>query len=234
MKESFFRSFGFTLIEILVAVTLSSFVLIGLVSFIGSGLDTVQKTEQGLRNILQGTEIDEILVSLQNDRSKSVGVGLLPAFYSTGFIFETSSSSKKYVFVGVRSATGICASSPDTPYDVLQIAVSDRSRTPVEISTGPYRLDPVSGKIWSGATHIIGRGYPGSRIGDPLTTELESPSSLAIIGSHLYIADPGNSRILSYDTISQKITNWLDPENGLSDPEFLLAEGNSLLIGGTQ
>ncbi len=44
---------GFTLIEILIAVTISAFIFTGLITFVGSGLASVSRSEKSMANDLK-------------------------------------------------------------------------------------------------------------------------------------------------------------------------------------
>lgn len=89
--------------------------------------------------------------------------------------------------------------------------------------------------VFSGAMRIIGTGYPGNDFDTTSgsLTELSSPSALASSGTHLYIADTMNDRIVSYDMVSGAMTKLLGRENGIEKPTSLYFSGSTLLIAST-
>ena len=81
---------------------------------------------------------------------------------------------------------------------------------PVLKQIDKYTLSGTENSIYSGAVRIIGSGYPGDTLALlGLDTELSSPNALVLSGTHLYIADTMNDRVLSYDTTNGQIIQLL-------------------------
>lgn len=102
---------------------------------------------------------------------------------------------------------------------------------PVVQNTTSYTLSFTGNTVFSGAARMIGTGFPGDILSiSGIDTELSSPSALIASGTHLYIADTMNDRVLSYDITSGGIAVLLGAENGIRKPTSLYFSGNTLLV----
>lgn len=224
---------GFTLIEILIAVTISAFIFTGLITFVGSGLASVSRSEKSMANDLKWAGIDRLLRSITTENSQLVvWTGSLPTGYLTGILLATRTQTYPYVFIGAESFTGYCATNPSLTLTRLVAVGGYAPRSGENLTSGVYTLDPLKQSVYSGTTQIIWTGDVGNLLNsDPLKSELSHPSSLAQIGDILYIADTGNSRVLSYNTLTNTLTEFLWISDGISHPVSLKNESGNLLIG---
>lgn len=153
--------------------------------------------------------------------------------YSTGIFLSTSGPNLPITFLGLRTQTGYCDSYSGTASEtgtILKLSLRQFVSPTIQNPT-TYTLSLTGNTIYSGATRIVGTGYLGNTLtASGIDTELSSPSALVQTGTHLYIADTMNDRILSYDTISKGIAKLLDRQDGISKPTSLYFSGNILLI----
>ena len=150
---------GFTLIEILVATTLSALIFTGLVAFVGSGLGSVMRTQKSVTDSLRGTGIEKVMRSVLTESDQAiVSTGALPARYVTGVILETRTGPYPYVFLGVEAFTGYCGTGTSEVLQRLVAVGGYAPRAGETLSVGPYFLDPDRNLLFSGSVIILGTG----------------------------------------------------------------------------
>ncbi|MDD2891410.1 MAG: prepilin-type N-terminal cleavage/methylation domain-containing protein [Candidatus Gracilibacteria bacterium] len=226
---------GFTLIEILLAITLSSILMTGIVVFVSSSLGSNITTKRILEDGNKNEKIEQHLMQTLGNVSTLYVTGASFGEYLTGTFLGTKSSNLPITFLGLRTETGYCDSysgTADAPETVLKLAIRQFA-VPTEQNNVPgYTLSSTGNSISFGTNRIIGTGYPGNDLdtNSGALTELSSPSALISSGNHLYIADTMNDRVLSYDITSGSIMKLLGPENGIRKPTSLYFSGNILLI----
>ena len=98
---------GFSIVEVLVALTLFGFLISGIITFVTAGLDVTQKTETQLALHLGENQQELQLENLLVHPVTRIDTGT-PSIVSTttGAIFEIDDST---TFIGTQSMTGICS-----------------------------------------------------------------------------------------------------------------------------
>ncbi|MDD5377348.1 MAG: prepilin-type N-terminal cleavage/methylation domain-containing protein [Candidatus Gracilibacteria bacterium] len=237
MFQSPLSKSGFTLIELLLAVTLSAILMTGIVVFVssslGSNMATKKVLEEGNGNEQFEQHLTEALGNVTGSGLYATGTTFIGE-YLTGIFLETGGPNPPITFLGLRTQTGYCDSYSGTASEtgtVLRLVLRQFS-VPIEQNNAPgYTLSSSGNSIFSGATRIIGTGYPGNALTNSgLDTELSSPSALISSGTYLYISDTMNDRVLSYNITSGSITQLLGPENDIRRPTSLSFSGGTLLI----
>ena len=227
---------GFTLIELLLGVTLSALLMTGIVVFVSSSLGSTMSTKNMLEEGNKNTNFEQHLIETLGNTTGS-GFYMTGANfggeYSTGIFLATSGPNTPITFLGLRTQTGYCDSYSGTASEtgtILKLSLRQFTIPTVQNPTS-YTLSLTGNAVYSGVNRIIGTGYPGNILtSSGIDTELSSPSALVQSGTHLYIADTMNDRILSYDTISGGISKLLGREDGISKPTSLYFSGNTLLV----
>lgn len=85
--------------------------------------------------------------------------------------------------------------------------------------------------MYSGSTRIVGTGTRGGAKGGALNTELAGATSLALSGTTLAIADPGNDRIVYYGTTDSSLVFLEARNSGILEPESLEFSPDGLYVG---
>lgn len=232
---------AFTLIELLIGVTLSAILMTGIVVFVssslGSNMATKKVLEEGNKNEGFEQKLSEILGNIMGSGVYATGSTFNGGNYLTGIFLSTGGPNLPITFLGLQTQTGYCDSYSGTTTDtetILRLALRQFTM-PIVQNTTTYTLSLTENSIFSGTTatgtRIIGTGYPGNTLTNSgIDTELSSPSDLIASGTHLYIADTMNDRVLSYDITSGGISELLGPENGIEKPTSLYFSGKTLLI----
>ena len=184
------RKNAFTLIEILIAITLTSLLFLGIITFMGSGLHTTDSIEKTLLQKLRAAKFDMMLDVLESEsRLSIVASGGLTPPYSTGYVLGSETGEHPYVFVGARSFTGFCENTPDASADFLVLETRTSPRNGERTSVGGYSID-TENNVLSGSDVLIGK------------EELSGPSSIELSGGLLFVTDALDNRVLYYDTAS--------------------------------
>ncbi len=227
---------GFTLVELLLAVTLSGILMTGIVIFVSSSLGSNMTAKN---TVERGNKNEDFEQSFTRTISNIMGSGVYATGasfggdYLTGIFLKTGGSSLPITFLGLRTQTGYCDSYSGMGSEtgtIMRLSVRQFTVPKLTNST-TYTISSSGNSVYSGATRIIGTSYPGNTLtASGIDTELSSPSALALSGTHLYVADTMNDRVLSYDITSGGIVKILGPENGIRKPTSLYFSGDTLLI----
>lgn len=219
---------GFTLIELLLGVTLSAILMTGIVVFVsnslGSNIATKKALEDGNKNGGFEQRLAEVLGNITGSGIYGTGSSF-GGEYLTGIFLATGGPNLPVTFLGLKTQTGYCDSSSGTASEtgaIMRLVLRQFATPTTGNNTPGYTLSSSGNAVFSGATRIIGTGYPGNVLTNSgIDTELSSPGALISSGTRLYIADTMNNRVLSYDMTSGEITKLLGQENGISKPTSL-------------
>lgn len=216
---------GFSLVEILIALTLFGFLVSGMITFVTGGLEVTQKTGKRLTEQQNGNPLEKRLQFALANPVTRIDTGT--ATSATGVILDIDGRS---VFIGAQSMTGMCATNPTQEF--LLVHEADGQSTGEIRSAGAFSIASDGLSIYSGTTRIIGSGVRGGNAStDPLQTELGGASSLAFSGTTLAIADPHNEQVLLWDTASGSLSTVTTRSSGIVGPTSLRFTNSGLLIG---
>ncbi|EKD30137.1 MAG: hypothetical protein ACD_78C00145G0004, partial [uncultured bacterium (gcode 4)] len=235
-KYNNFKKGWFTLIELLIGITLSAILMTSIIVFVSSSLGSNMATKKTLEEGNKNESFEQKLTEVFGNITGSGIYATESSFggeYLTGAFLATLWPNLPITFLGLRTLTGYCDSYSGTASEtgaVMKLAIRQFTVPTIQNTTN-YTLSFTGNAVFSGTTRIIGTLYPGNIITHSgIDTELSSPSALISSGNHLYIADTMNNRVLSYDITSGGIAVLLGAENGIRKPTSLYFSGNTLLI----
>ena len=207
------KNHGFTLIEVLLSVTIAAVLMTGILVFVSSSLGSQHTTEQILQSHNTNNAFEQALGHILGNTTTIYTSGnTFGGLYLTGIIVGTTSSEAPVAYIGLVTATGYCDdySGSASETGTVQKLVIRKITVPSVQNTGSYTVSLTGSCIYSGDTCIIGTSYPGDTLGNTGTgTELHSPSAVTASGIYLYVADTMNDRILAYNTIDKTIVKLL-------------------------
>jgi prepilin-type N-terminal cleavage/methylation domain-containing protein len=234
MNISFFRkkSPGFTLVELLIAVTISAFLFVGILVFVSSSMRQSITQEKILKNLTQKWDFSDSLYETLGKSKKIVWSGSIGN--GSGILLRTNDSKSIFTLLSSESFTGLCDSFSGTANASgtgMRLSIKKFIPASTHTTWWPYTLSQSGNMIYSGGVWVIGTGHPGDTLTFSWeTTELRYPSALVWSGNILYIADTLNNRILGYNTTMKQISQILGNKDGISLPTDLSLSWNTLLI----
>jgi prepilin-type N-terminal cleavage/methylation domain-containing protein len=216
---------GFTLVEVLIAVSLTALLFTGIIAIIGSAIQTGESARKTLSSIPAEARLYEVLARLTARPAERVDSISTPT--PTGGVWYQDS---EYLSVGSIAKSGYCANDPTRILDFLQVRLSPYLVSSESRSFGTYALSDDGTQVYSGAVAILGTGIPGKGLSSPLLSEFES-NSLIGSGSMLILSDPRSDRIIFFDTASGSLSSWDLAKYGILGGSSLALSGNRLIIG---
>lgn len=236
---------AFTLIELLIAISISAILMTGIIVFVSSSLTPTIKTqktlEEGNKNNTFESSFRSAFANINGSGVYATGSSFSDG-YLTGIFLATRGENLPVTFVGFKTQTGYCDAFSGTESEtgtVMKLAVR-QFILPVEQNNAPgYTVSASGNAVFSGTTAtgvmIIGMGHPGNILDTTsgILTELNRPSALVSSGGYLYVADTMNDRVLAYNTSNGTITQILDRIDGISRPTSLYFSGSILLVAST-
>jgi prepilin-type N-terminal cleavage/methylation domain-containing protein len=217
---------GFTLVEVLIAVSLTALLFTGIITIVGSAIQTGESARKTLSALPEEAKLYEILSRLTARPAERVD-SISPLSSSTGGIWN---QDNEYISVGTAARTGYCANDPTRMLDFLQVRLSPYPVSSESRSFGVYSLSDDGTRVYSGSVAILGTGIPGKSLSSPLLSEFES-NSLVGTGSILIFSDPRSDRIIFYTTSDGSISSWDLGKYGILGGSSLSLSGNRLMIG---
>ncbi len=229
-------AFAFTLAELLIGVTVSAIVMVGVTVFVGSGIENAFKIQKGVSENRGSHEFDSALEALVAFGGKLSYSGTFSAPYGTGITLFSSQSPIPLSTISMKSVTGVCdaySETSDHPGMGTALVVMESYRTNAAPSSGGLFADTLGHVVRNGGgTVVIGTGTPGNAGGEgsaPLVTELRSPSAVTEVSAgNFVVADSGNDRVLVYDGSS--VRTLLDSSSGIRNPYDFATDGQTLAV----
>lgn len=227
---------AFTLAELLIGVTVSAIVMVGVAIFVGSGIENSFRIQKGMLENRNSHEFDSALETLAAFGGRLAYSGTLSSPYGSGAVFLNSDSPVPIWTLATLSVTGVCdaySETSDDPGTGTALSIFQSYRTDAPPSSAGLWVDTAGHVIRDGGgTVVIGTGTPGSAGGDgsaPLATDLRSPSAVTeVSGGNFVIADSGNDRVLAYDGTS--VRTLLDSSSGIRQPYGFATDGQTLAV----
>jgi hypothetical protein len=222
---------AFTLIELLIAVTISSLLFVSVLIFVSSSMRQNIIQEKVLKSLTQKWDFSDEFTQVLWKTSSIVWSGSISG--GTGIILRQR-GDVPFALLSTESFTGLCDS-----YSGSENASGSGIRLVLKTYLSPsshtgslwFTLSQTGNIVFSGGTRIIGTWSPWNWLtGSWETTELHFPSALYWTGNTLYVADTFNHRILAYDIPSKNIAELLGQSDGINLPVDIVFSGSSLLI----
>ncbi|EKD66836.1 MAG: hypothetical protein ACD_49C00009G0061 [uncultured bacterium (gcode 4)] len=220
----------FTLIEILIAVSISAILMTSLTIFISSAIKNSLKNEKLLQNETKNILIDNELIKLTSLQKLEL-IHSWSSFgwdYLTWYFLKTQAPFLPLTFVWIKSFTGYCdafSGTTDDNWEVNKLVIKQIAY-PTNFTDSSYTIDFTWNTIVTSTwLIIIWTWYPWNTLNTTSATwtELNSPFWVYFKNSEnlLFITDTLNDRILIYDTGTKNINKFLWIENGISKPTNL-------------
>lgn len=227
----------FTLIEILIAVSISAILMTSLTIFISSAIRNNLRNEKLLQNETKSVLFENELIKLTSSpKLQLINSGASFGWsYLTWYFLKAEAPNLPITFVWIKTFTGYCDALSGVTDDswVVNKLVIKQIGYPTNFITWWYTMDFTWNTIsdWSNNI-IIWTWYPWNSLNTTSTTgtELNSPFWIYLIWSNLFISDTLNDRILIYDTVSKNINKFLWIENWISKPTSLHIAWNKIYI----
>lgn len=225
MKKWLFSHFGFTLVEIIVGITISMILMVGVGVFVSGGMQNIFLQQKVFENASDFTQFN---ANFQSSLS-NIDASFSWVVTSSGAVFKTNKYfwNGGFSYIWTASQESFYCSGTTTNHLFIQHFI-------------PYSEDATDTNFYessdSGYTayakrHII-RDSGGNIVvwketfWDQLWefgtgTFLHHPTWLASSGSILFISDTLNNRVLAYNSDDESITILLDETDGLDEPTGL-------------
>jgi len=221
----------FTLIEILIAVSISAILMISLTIFISSAVKNSLKNEKLLQNETKNVLFENELIKLTSSpKLQLINSGANFEWdYLTWYFFKAEAPSLPITFVWIKSFTGYCdafSGITDDSWEVNKLVIKQIAYPTnlFEPSNWWYTIDFTGNTISDSSNNIIiWTWYPWNTLNTTSATgtELNSPFWVYFKPPYLFITDTLNDRILIYNTSDWTINKFLWIENGISKPTSL-------------
>jgi type II secretory pathway pseudopilin PulG len=136
---------AFTLVEILIAVSLTAMLFIGIITTISSALQTGESARKTLSTLPTDTKLYEALARLTARPAERVDT--LASHTSTGAVWD---QDNEYISIGSVTRSGYCVSDPTRVLDFLQLRISPYPVSGESRSFGAYALSDDGTQVYSG------------------------------------------------------------------------------------
>ncbi|MDD2565930.1 MAG: prepilin-type N-terminal cleavage/methylation domain-containing protein [Candidatus Gracilibacteria bacterium] len=226
-------NFGFTLVELLIAVTLSALLMTSVMIFTGANIRNSKKNEKILSNSNKNYSFETKLLEVTGniDTNGIYNSGSSFGSYSSGIFLSTKGPNLPITFIGIKTFTGFCDSfsgSASATGTINRLVIKEMlSENNSHSGTTNYYINRDKNSIYtSGSILAVGTGLKGNSLSSSGTgTELNNPSAIIENSGILYIADSGNNRILSYVISTGGIYEIANNKNGISNPTDIYYSG---------
>lgn len=135
---------AFTLVEVLIAVSLTALLFTGIIAIIGSAIQTGESARKTLSSIPAEARLYEILARLTARPAERVDSVSTPT--STGGVWYQDS---EYLSIGSTAKSGYCANDPTRILDFLQVRLSPYPVSNESRSFGTYTLSDDGTQVYS-------------------------------------------------------------------------------------
>ncbi len=234
------KLYAFSLIELIIAVSISSLLMLSIMIFTWNSIKESVKNEYILTQDNNNLEFEQKILDIISNTSQIYYSWSIFWEYLTWIFLKSNSSNLPITFIGLKTFTGYCdvfSWTENATWTVQKLFIKefilpDFIQNQANIWWINYTLSHTWNIIYSWSEIIIWTWYPWDNLdkNNPLKTELNYPSAIIWSWGYLYIADTLNDRILFYDTGSKITKELLWKENGVSRPISLYFSWNELLI----
>lgn len=99
---------AFTLAELLIGVTVSAIIMVGVSVFVGSGIENAFKIRKGMDDNRASADFDAALGQLVSQGGELLFSGAFDAPYGSGVLLKNANRPIPLAILTVKTATGIC------------------------------------------------------------------------------------------------------------------------------
>lgn len=136
-------------------------------SSLGSNMTNKKILEEGNKNRSFEQSLTEVLGNISGNGVYATGASFGGGEYLTGVFLSTRGSNLPITFLGLRTQTGYCDSYSGTASEtgtVLHLAIRQFAVPSIQDTASSYALSFSGHSMFSGATRILGTGYPGNAL----------------------------------------------------------------------
>lgn len=220
------KPFWLTIIELIIAVTISAMLMSSITLFIWSSMNINTKNEKILSsmnwNIPFDSKLSETIKNIRNE-------WLLMSWssfgnYSSWIFLKTDSPNFPITFIWIESSTWYCDSfwqSASATWNVDFLTIKEIISPENHLTTTNYKIDSKKNSIYTSTWMLIIWNWYEWNVFDNtnwLLTQLSSPSAISESALNLFIADTWNDRILAYDKSNSQLSLLWDSKNWFNKP----------------
>jgi len=232
----------FTLIELLIAVTISALIMTSVLIFTWDMIRSSLKSEKILKNQNNSAIFENKLSEVLNNISSGSIIGSWSSFgnYETWIILYNKWAQNLLIYIWTKTFTWYCDSlwqSTSATWTIRKLIIKELvwANSHKSSISWDYYIDSNKNSIyytwWS---IIIWNGVAWNTIWNYWTwTQLSNPSAIFETATYLYVADSWNNRILSYNKTSGTINLVAEFSDWINNPSDIYYENWELFIANT-
>ncbi len=232
---------GFTLIELIIAVTISTILMLSIVVFVSNWIYTIKKNDKILSEDLKNIEFEEEFLKTISNINWIYFSWASFWDYETWIFLKTSSLNLPITFIWIKTFTGFCdnfwediinATWTVKKLIIKEFVLPEFKEKSSNLNWISYTLSHTWHIIYSWSEVIIWNWIAGFNLNEqkPKNTQLNYASSIIGSGTFLYIADTLNDRILYYNINNNTIKELLWKKEWINKPTSLYFSWSDLLI----
>lgn len=232
----------FTLIELLIAVTISALIMTSVLMFTWDMIRSSLKSEKILKNQNNNVVFEDKISEILNNISSGSIIASWSSFgnYETWIILYNKWTKNPLIYFWTRTFTWYCDSvwqGASATWTIRKLIIKELIPQNTHKSTisWDYYIDSNKNSIYyTWWIIIIGNEVAWDTLWAYWTwTQLSNPGALFETATYLYIADSGNNRILSYNKTSKSINIVATYNDWINNPTDIYYENWELYIANT-
>ncbi|MDQ1343958.1 MAG: hypothetical protein QG650_678 [Patescibacteria group bacterium] len=195
---------AFTLVELLIGVTVSAIIMAGVSVFMGSGIESAFKIRKGIEDNRASGDFDAALGKFVAFGGELLYSGSFSAPFGSGIVLKNANRPIPLGILAVETITGVCdaySGTSDDPGIATKLSIIE-TYAPNGIENAAGLTVDHTGHVVRNASDavVLGTGNGGNSGGNGTagtSTELFYPSAVLDMGGGKYlVADSGNDRVL--------------------------------------
>lgn len=226
---------AFTLIELIIGVTISALIMLSLLVFTGDSIRSAKYNKQLITNQNENFSFEKELVTNLDKVSSWWIIYSWTIAGHTWFFLETKDYSNLITFFWTKTFTWLCdylSWIANESWIVDKIVI--KSLNLPSFQSGYLNYSIKWNQIFSWSNVLMWAEWWWNNFSTwAFSVEMNNPSAIVWTGKYLFIADTGNSRILGFDVLSKKVINLLDSNNWINRPTDLYLTWSRLYIVNT-
>lgn len=219
-------NFWFTLVELLIAVTLSALLMTSVMIFTWANIRNSKKNEKILSNSNKNYSFETKLLEVTGNIDTNWIYNSWSSFwsYSSWIFLSTKWPNLPITFIGIKTFTGFCDSfswSASATWTINRLVIKEMlSENNSHSWTTNYYINRDKNSIYTSWSILaVWTWLKWNSLSSSWTwTELNNPSAIIENSGILYIADSWNNRILSYVISTGGIYEIANNKNWISNP----------------
>jgi prepilin-type N-terminal cleavage/methylation domain-containing protein len=207
---------GFTLIELMLAVTISTMLMISIIVFVSNWINIIKKNDKILSEDLKNIDFEENFLKTISNTNEIYFSWTSFWDYKTWIFLKTSSPNLPITFIWIKTFTGFCdrfwEETINATWTVQKLVIKEFilpeiNQDSITLNWISYKLSHTWNIIYSWSEIIIWNWITWNNLNElnPINTQLNYASSITWNVNFLYIADTLNDRILYYNTTNNTI-----------------------------